>query len=184
MKANGTSDPILLRKKARRLRKQTGNEKLLAPIENSDKSVISAVGHSLLRPFLLLIFEPMCLNLCIFSAILLGILYLFFGAFPLVFATNYDFNLWQIGLAFLGIGVGLVIGIATDPVWHRIRNNLIQKLELETGEEGASEPEFRLPPAIMGAVLVPIGLFTFGWTTYRSVPWIVPIIGSAIFGAG
>lgn len=143
-----------------------------------------AVGQSLLRPFQLLIFEPMCLNLCIFSAILLGILYLFFGAFPLVFTTNHGFNLWQVGLTFLGLSAGLTIGTAMDPVWQRVRGRLTQKLEQETGVEGASEPEFRLPPAIAGSVLVPIGIFMFGWTTYPSVHWIVPIIGSAIFGSG
>ena len=50
----------------------------------------------------------MCLLLCLFSAILLGILYLFFGAFSLIFGNVYGFNLWQTGLAFLGIMVGML----------------------------------------------------------------------------
>ena len=65
---------------------------------------------------MLLIFEPMCLNLCVLSAILLGIQYLFFGAFNVVFASNYGFKLWQIGLTFSGISVGMIIAIATDPL--------------------------------------------------------------------
>lgn len=149
-----------------------------------DKSVARAVGQSLLRPFQLLIFEPMCLNLCIFSAILLGTLYLFFGAFPLVFSRIHGFNLWQVGLTFLGMAVGLILGVLTDPVWHRIRGNLTRALEAETGVAGASEPEFRLPPVILGSVLVPAGIFMFGWSSYPSVHWIVPIIGSGIFGTG
>lgn len=44
--------------------------------------------------------------------------------------------------------------------------------------------EYRLPPTIAGAFLVPAGLFMFAWTTYSSVHWIVPIIGSTIFGMG
>jgi hypothetical protein len=56
--------------------------------------------------------------------------------------------------------------------------------ERATNEPGGSEPEFRLPPAIVGAPLVTIGLFWFGWTTYPWVHWILPIIGSGIFGAG
>lgn len=40
----------------------------------------------------------MCLNLCLYSAILLGILYLSFGAFNLVFTNVYDFTLWQVSL--------------------------------------------------------------------------------------
>jgi MFS family permease len=126
----------------------------------------------------------MCLSLCLYSAILLGILYLFFGVFPLVFRNNHGFNLWQVGLTFIGLGVGMVMGILTDPLWRRVRGNLIQKCERETGIPGKSEPEFRLPPVIVGCLLVPIGLFWFGWTTYSSVHWIVPIIGSAVFGAG
>ncbi|KAL6917806.1 hypothetical protein FSST1_009301 [Fusarium sambucinum] len=132
----------------------------------------------------LLIFEPMCLNLCIFTAILLGILYLFFGAFPLVFGKLYDFNLWQVGLSFLGILVGMVAAAGLDPVWHRIRSNLIRKLSTETGVQGNSQPEFRLPPAIVGALIVPVGIFMFGWSCYPWIHWIVPIIGSAIFRSG
>lgn len=127
----------------------------------------------------------MCLNLCIFSAILLGILYLFFGAFPLVFINVYGFNLWQVGLTFLGILVGMVLAAGLDPVWHRIRVNLIRRLSEESGVEGGkSEPEFRLPPAILGSILVPAGIFMFGWSCYPWIHWIVPIIGAAIFGAG
>lgn len=153
-------------------------------MELTEMSIARMVSRSLRQPFLLLIFEPMCLNLCVFSAILLGILYLFFGAFPLVFKTHYGFNLWQSGLSFLGIGVGLIIGVLSDPIWQRIRMRLLSKHEKRTGKTGASEPEFRLPPAIGGAVLVPIGLFIFAWTTYPFVHWIAPIIGSSIFGTG
>lgn len=177
-------DPILIKNKASKMRKDTADERWMAPNEKSQKSVISAVSHSLLTPFQLLIFEPMCLNLCIFSAILLGILYLFFGAFPLVFRQIYGFNLWQVGLTFLGILIGMLLAACLDPVWHRIRARLVDKLSQETGVEGSSEPEFRLPPAILGSILVPAGIFMFGWSSYPWVHWIVPIIGSAIFGAG
>ncbi|KFA62999.1 hypothetical protein S40285_06856 [Stachybotrys chlorohalonatus IBT 40285] len=162
----------LLKKKAAAKRKETGDDRWLAPGDKVEKSVVGAMGRSLLRPFQLLMFEFMCLSLCIYSAILLGILYLFFGVFPLVFRSNHNFNLWQVGLTFLGMGVGMVLGILTDPVWHRIRDRLIQRLERETGVEGKSEPEFRLPSVIFGCFLVPVGLFWFGWTTYSSVHWI------------
>ncbi|KAH7312401.1 major facilitator superfamily domain-containing protein [Stachybotrys elegans] len=174
-----TYHPIILRKKAQKMREQTGDDRWHGPGEKVQRSVLTAVGLSLLRPFQLLTFEFMVLNLCIYSAILLGILYLFFGVFPLVFRENNGFNLWQVGFTFVGLGVGMVAGVMTYPLWHRVRMQLIAKTE-----QGQSEPEFRLPPVIMGSFLVPIGLFMFGWTTFPSVHWIVPIIGSAIFGAG
>lgn len=179
-----TYHPVLLRLKARNLRKSTGEERWHAPMEKTNKSIPKTIAMSLQRPFQLLFLEPMCLNLCLFSAILLGILYLFFGAFPIVFGGNHDFTLSQTGMSFLGIFVGMILGCVTDPFWHKNYVRLIKQREERTGEVGGSEPEYRLPPAIAGAVLVPIGLFMFGWTTYRSVHWIVPIIGSCIFGMG
>ncbi|CAJ2505339.1 Uu.00g127330.m01.CDS01 [Anthostomella pinea] len=44
------------------------------------------------RPFELLVFEPMCLNLCILSALLLRIVYPVFGAFGVVFTGNYGLS--------------------------------------------------------------------------------------------
>lgn len=35
-----------------------------------------------------------------------------------------------------------------------------------------------------GAFLLPISLFWFGWTSYASVPWIVPVVASTFFGLG
>jgi len=179
-----TYHPVLLRKKARKLRKETGEGRWKAPMEKMNKSIPKTIAYSLLRPFQLLLLEPMVTLLCLFSAILLGILYLFFGAFPLVFEGNHGFTLSQTGLTFIGIFVGMVIAAATDPFWHKNYDRLIKQREVATGEIGGSEPEYRLPPSIAGAILVPVGLFMFAWTTYSSVHWIVPIIGSSIFGMG
>ncbi|KAE8373502.1 major facilitator superfamily domain-containing protein [Aspergillus bertholletiae] len=179
-----TYHPVLLRREAQRLRKETGDKRYYAPIEKMEKSVSQTIIRSCYRPFLLLALEPMCLCLCLFCSVLLGVLYLFFGAFGLIFTNNHGFNLWQVGLSFLGITVGMIIGIGTNPLWNRNFMRLLQEHQTKSGTAGSSEPEFRLPPAVGGAPLVTIGLLWFAWTTYPSVHWIVPIIGSSIFGAG
>lgn len=102
-----------------------------SPMETKTQSFITSISRSIYRPILLLTLEPMCLNLCIFSAILLGILYLLFGAFQLVFGQVYEFTLWQRGCSFLGLLVGMIAAILTDPFW---RWNY-------TGLERASMPE-------------------------------------------
>ncbi|KAF5020744.1 hypothetical protein F66182_7246 [Fusarium sp. NRRL 66182] len=178
-----TFHPILLREKARKCRKETGNDAYRAPMEHTRTPILTTLKISVLRPFQLLFLEPMCLCLDLYSAILLGILYLFFGAFPLVFRTNHAMNLWQVGLTFLGILVGLFSATASTPIWARVRTRLLAKQEKETGQ-AFSEPEYRLPPTIFGAIIIPIGLFWFGWTTYSSIHWIVPVIGSGVFGCG
>jgi hypothetical protein len=53
------------------------------------------------------------------NALILGILYLAFQVFPIIFQGGHGFNIQETGLGFLGIGVGMVIGLATQPYWNR-----------------------------------------------------------------
>jgi hypothetical protein len=131
----------------------------MAQIERLDRSITMTVITSCYRPFQLLILEPMCLLICLLSAILLGILYLFFGAFPLVFGRGHGFELWQVGLSFLGIFVGMMVGVASDVIWKRKYDKLVEKYSAETGIPNSSEPEFRLTSTIVGAWVVPMALF-------------------------
>jgi hypothetical protein len=50
------------------------------------------------------------------------------------------------------------MGISSDPVWRRYYEKLV-RLHSEQGGENRSEPEFRLPSTIFGALLVPVALF-------------------------
>lgn len=154
-----TYHPVLLRHKAVQLRRRTGDDRWRAPIEIMQRSILQTIIRSCYRPFLLLILEPMCLNLCLFSALLLGVLYLFFGAFEVVFTDNYGFELWQVGLSFTGLLVGQLVAISSEPFWHNNYKRLVQVREKNGGESGGAEPEYRLPPAIAGGLLVPVGLF-------------------------
>ncbi|KAL9005405.1 MAG: hypothetical protein Q9188_001799 [Gyalolechia gomerana] len=79
--------------------------------------------------------------------------------FDVVFEENHYFKLWQVGLTFAGLLVGIVIAAASDPLWHGDYVRLVQNRELNGGERGGAEPEYRLPPTIAGGILVPIGLF-------------------------
>ncbi|PVH81274.1 multidrug resistance protein [Cadophora sp. DSE1049] len=182
-----TYHPVLLARKAAAVRESTQNDNYYSASEraNASKSISQTILHSLYRPFQLLLLEPMCSCLCLFSALLLGILYLFFGAFPLVFRVNHGFNLWETGLTFLGLMVGMLIGLSTNPIWHRNYIRLVSRSKIAADREQLKpDPEFRLPPAIAGVFCIPVGIFWFGWTTYSSVHWIVPIIGSIFFGLG
>ncbi|KAK3349399.1 major facilitator superfamily domain-containing protein [Lasiosphaeria hispida] len=179
-----TYHPVLLARKAAALRAETGDGRWKAPLEKTSRSVARTVGYSLLRPFQLLAYEPMCLILDLYSAILLGLLYLFFGAFPLVFRNNHGFNLWQVGLTFMGLLIAMIVAAASTPFWHRVRDGLAERRRRISGGELKGEPEDQLPMVILAAPLITGGLFWFGFTTYPSIHWIVPIIGSGVFGIG
>ena len=49
---------------------------------------------------------------------------------------------------------------------------------------GKPKPEYRLPLMMAGAVVIPIGLFLYGWSAEKKVHYIVPIIGTAFLGSG
>ncbi|KAG8844225.1 hypothetical protein FRB96_003229 [Tulasnella sp. 330] len=175
-----THHPTLERRKAQRLRKQTGDLQYYSTLEKSDKGVFRTIQISCYKPFLILYYEPMALALSLWSALLLGVLYLTFEAFPTrVFNAERHFNTQMSGLSFLGIGIGMLLAILTQPFWVRMyledrvpfwerarkREMLERKrLEEEKGEKGETrrreepEPESRLLIAMAGAVLVPFGM--------------------------
>ena len=101
-----------------------------------------------------------------------------FGAFPIVFQEVRGWSQGIGGLAFLGVAVGILMGVGYS-IWDNRRYTAVEK---EHG--GEAPPEARLPPALVAAVALPIGIFWFAWTNYPSIHWIVCIIGTAPFGFG
>lgn len=53
------------------------------------------------------------------NAVILGILYLAFQVFPIIFEGGHGFTVQETGLGYLGIGLGMIIGLATQPYWNR-----------------------------------------------------------------
>lgn len=78
---------------------------------------------TLLRPVHMLLFEPIVGWMSLYVAFAFGMLFGFFDAFPLVFGTIYHFSLGQIGLAYLGIIVGILLATATYITIHKVSWN-------------------------------------------------------------
>ncbi|KAF4616014.1 hypothetical protein D9613_011239 [Agrocybe pediades] len=170
--------PVLLQYKAKRVRRETGDKRYYAPIEREERNLLLAIATSCSRPFQLLVTDRMALLLDIWSALVLGILYLTFEAFPIIFMSVRGFNEQMTGLTFIGIGLGMLFGICTQPYFNR----LYARTASQNG--GLVPPETRLIMGEWGAIVVPIGLFWIAFTTYKHVHWIAPILGSIPFGMG
>lgn len=52
------------------------------------------------------------------NALILGILYLTFQAFPIIF-RKHNFKDQEIGLTFLGIGIGMLAALCAQPYFNR-----------------------------------------------------------------
>ncbi|KAA1470849.1 MFS general substrate transporter [Dentipellis sp. KUC8613] len=169
--------PVILKKKAQKLRKTTGNPNYWAPIERRQTSLARSLLVSCYTPFELILYERMALLLNLWTSLILGILYLTFQAFPIIFEQGHGFNMQTTGLTFLGIGLGQLLGLATQPYWNG-------KFARYKEKHGNPPPELHLLLGKVGGILVPISLFWLAFTTYRHVHWIAPIIASVPFGAG
>jgi hypothetical protein len=138
---------------------------------------------TLLRPLHMLFSEPIVAFMSLYTAFTFSVLFAFFAAFPYVFKSVYHFSTSQTGLAFLAIGLGILLSAATSIMLDRV---LYQKHHAKAVAEGRTQvaPEHRLYSAMLGSVGVPVGLFWFAWTARSGVHWIVPILGGVPFAWG
>lgn len=175
-----TSSANILYRRTRRLRKLTGNKKLISEpeLEGMEMTGKDAATMILVRPFTLLFAEPIVFALDLYIALIYGLLYIWFESFPIVFIQIYGFSLGIQGLAFIGILLGVFVALGPF-VWYQRKY-----IEPKFNANGELKPEWRLPPAFVGAFAIPICLFWFGWSARPGVHWIMPIIGSAWFSIG
>ena len=178
-----TYAPVLLKNRAAELSKITDKVyKSKIEVERGRQTLGQSFKVALSRPWILLLTEPIVLLLSIYMAIIYGTLYMMFAAFPIVFQQDRGWSEGVGGLAFLGVAVGMFAAVIyTIPDNNRYRR--VEDSFAANGEIGAP-PEARLPPALIGSICIPFGLFIFAWTNYPSIHWIVCIIFTAPFGFG
>lgn len=174
-----TYAPVLLRIRAAKLSKLTGKVYMSKLDIGKDRvTVLGRLRLSLSRPWKLLFREPIVFLVSIYMAIVYGTLYMMFAAFPIIFELNKGWSVGLSGLAFMGILVGMVFAIG-----YAMLDNM-RYSRIAEATEGLVPPEARLPGAIVGSILLPIGLFWFAWTDGNNVHWVVPIVGSVFFATG
>ncbi|KAF4854475.1 Efflux pump radE [Colletotrichum siamense] len=174
-----TYPPVLLERKAARLRKETGNPNFrssLAP----DYTPSELFRRSIIRPPKLLLTCPMITVICTYVATLYGTLYLLYATYSFVFTEVYNFSTVADGLVFLPGGIGTLLGA------YYIGTLSDRTIRKRVAEGKTPTPEDRLAFIITvpGGLAFPAGLFIYGWCVEYRVHWIVPQIGTAITGFG
>ncbi|PYH93834.1 MFS general substrate transporter [Aspergillus ellipticus CBS 707.79] len=173
-----TYAPVLLTRKAARMRLQTKNWALHSRLEERDTDFQSFAKAYLLRPWVLLATEPIYLVITIYMAFVYGLLFLFFEGFPIAFEQVRGWKPQIAALPFLGLAIGVIVaGVAI--ILHTMT---IYKRQIES-TPGLSVPERRLPPMMVGAVLLPPGMFWAAWTSHATTPWPAQVAAYIIVGA-
>jgi hypothetical protein len=169
-----TYPPRLLELKTRRLRKETGNDRLRSKYDK-DITTAQLLRRSLLRPMIMLLRCPIVGITSLFLAIAYSYMYLLFTTFTDVFESTYGFNAGQAGLSYLGLGIGFLLGQYTFDLLVRWRL---------AARGRKMQPEDQLPSLVPGSVLISGGLIWYGWSAEYKVHWIVPIMGTSLCGIG
>lgn len=171
-----TYAPLILKKRAAKLRKETGNPNIITEQEKNKPSLSDIIRINLIRPITMIMTEPVLDLMCIYVMLIYSMLYAFFFAYPVIFGKLYNYNDGQIGLMFIPILIGAGFALLITPVLEKDFKRICA--------QRTPTPEDRLKAAMFGAPFVPIALFILGATSYKHIIWVGPASSGLAFGFG
>ncbi|KAL4982877.1 major facilitator superfamily domain-containing protein [Aspergillus falconensis] len=140
-------------------------------------SIATTFRISISRSFLLLFTEPVVFLFSLWAAFSWSVLYINLTAIPLVYQSTYGFSLSSANAIFTATCAASVLSTLLS---------IAQSIIASRRKKWNTVPEHRLYFACVESVLLPVGLFLFGWTSQHgdTVPWIVPSIAVGISTMG
>ncbi|KAH7306076.1 caffeine resistance protein [Rhexocercosporidium sp. MPI-PUGE-AT-0058] len=165
-----TYGPLILQRRAEKLRRETGNPQYYTAHEplHGDRSPWRILGKALTRPLRLLIFHPIIQITSIVSGFEYGLLYIVLSTFSELWIFQYHQSVEISGLHYIAISLAEIAG---SQVAGPLMDLLYRRRKARRG--GDPEPETRLPLMILGVIFVPLGLIMYGWTAEYRVHWVV-----------
>ncbi|CAI2026073.1 hypothetical protein SEUBUCD646_0G03930 [Saccharomyces eubayanus] len=171
-----TYAPVILKRKAARLRKETGNPKIMTEQEAQGVSMSEMMRACLLRPLYFAVTEPVLVATCFYVCLIYSLLYAFFFAFPVIFGELYGYKDNIVGLMFIPIVIGALWALATT--------FYCENKYLAIVKQRKPTPEDRLLGAKIGAPFAAIALWILGATSYKHIIWVGPASAGLAFGYG
>jgi multidrug resistance protein len=171
-----TYAPVILKRRAAKLRKETGNPNIITEQEQNKLTMRDIARTSLIRPITMIMTEPVLDLMCMYIVLIYAMLYAFFFAYPVIFGKLYGYNDGQIGLMFIPILIGAGFSLLTTPV--------IEKQFKRIYDSRTPTPEDRLIGALIGAPFIPIAFFLLGATSFKHIIWVGPASSGIAFGYG
>lgn len=145
----------------------------------SNQSILGKIAGNSTRAVRILVTQPIVLTMSFYQALIFSSMYTLYSQYSTIWsAPPYNFTKAQVGLAYLFPAVGFVF---TSIFIVLFIDRLYNWLATRNNDEG--QPEYRLPMANVGAVLLPISLFWFGWAVEKELNWPIPLAATMFFGA-
>jgi multidrug resistance protein len=171
-----TYAPVILKRRAAKLRKETGNTNIITEQEKTKLTFREIVRTSLIRPITMILTEPVLDLMCLYIVLIYAMLYAFFFAYPVIFVELYGYNDGQIGLMLIPILIGAGFALVATPLTEKRFRTIVARRN--------PTPEDRLLGALIGAPFIPIALFILGATSYKHIIWVGPASSGIAFGFG
>lgn len=80
-----TYGPVILKKRARKLRQDTGNSSIISPLELDSRNLKQMALITISRPFRMIFHEYIVSLSSLYLALAYAIFYLYFEAYPIIF---------------------------------------------------------------------------------------------------
>jgi MFS family permease len=172
-----TRHSVILLRRARNMRKETGNERLEVPDEMKQRGPKQLFGTALARPFRFLAGEAIVQFGAAYNGFLYGLSFLFNGAFHMIFGPKgYGYSTTGVGVAFMGIVVGISLGLLSNIYQERY----YQRRVVAAGNRDV--PEARVHHAKLAAIILPASLLAFAFLATPSIHPVFPVLASACWG--
>jgi MFS family permease len=173
----------LLINRAARLRRDTRNEYLRAQAEMASLDAKVLLRKYTTKPARMFVREPILIVMTIYLTLVYGSLYLSYQLFPRAFQSR-GWSKPAATLPFFAVGLGVVSALgafsAFTMTWYKKRWNAAQKESAGESTPARIAPEHRLPPMVLGAVLLPPALLWFGWS--GGTHWISQVVACYAIG--
>ncbi|GAA5924642.1 hypothetical protein JCM3775_005432 [Rhodotorula graminis] len=173
--------PYILATEAKRLRKETGDDRWHAALEKKNNDGITGtLKRTVLKPFIMIVEEPMLAVITLYMSLVYGVVYLLFEAIPIVFEGRHGLNPLESGLVFLALLTGGSLGVLGYVTYF---NRQYMKIH-HAIKPHMVPPEERLKPLMYAAPALAISFFWFGWTgAYSHISIWSPILAVVLLGA-
>ncbi|KAK2018362.1 major facilitator superfamily transporter, partial [Colletotrichum eremochloae] len=169
--------PVLLARKRKAAAATSGS---ISPGPTSFRVAASKMAANLRRPMQLLWQRPIIQVIALIMALNFGVYCLLLSTFATLWINRYGQSEFISTLHYIAVSVGTTV--ATQ-VGGRFMDWIFAKQKARS-PSGSTSPEFRVPCLVPPVILIPVGLFWYGWAAEVGAHWAIVDAGVAVFVCG
>ncbi|PYI16009.1 MFS general substrate transporter [Aspergillus violaceofuscus CBS 115571] len=144
------------------------------------QNLSTRLGAHLIRPLGLLVCRPAIQVIALIMALNFAIYCLLLSTYTTLWIERYGESATVSSLNYFAIAIGT---ITASQVGGHLMDWIYQALKTRH-HDATPTPEFRVPFLIPSVLLVPVGIFLYGWSAEKRLHWVVVNVGTAIFVTG